>query len=175
MNIDITARDRGEFPVDRPMDALKADHHLVRQLFEQYFRAQDVNDKRDIGPHILMLLEMHTSLEEGVFYPRVREADASLIDQCEHEHEQAKQLIERLKIMDESDPQTEQIFHQLAEAIFQHVDREENQLFPEIEQANLDLSAIGHEMMAFETSMIADRSAGMRTPGMMQGMPPSRQ
>jgi hemerythrin superfamily protein len=171
MHADFEARDRGEFPVERPMDALRADHHLIRQQFERYFRAQDTNEKRDVGPHILMLLEMHTSLEEGVFYPRVREADAALIAQCEQQHEQAKQLIEKLKIMDESDPQTEQAFHQLAEAIFEHVEREENQLFPKIEQANLDLSAIGHEMLAFETGMIASRTPGLHTPGMMQGGP----
>lgn len=168
MDSDTNARNRGEFPSDQPMGALTADHHLVRQLFARYFQTLDVNEKKGIGPHILMLLEMHTSLEEGVFYPRVRDADPALVEQCLREHDEAGQLIGRLKIMDEGDPQTEHLFHQLADAIFQHIDTEEQQLFPKIRQANLDLGAIGHEMQIFETSMIAARTPRPTAPGMRQ-------
>ncbi|WP_292936971.1 hemerythrin domain-containing protein [Noviherbaspirillum sp.] len=166
MNIDAKTRGRGEFPVDRPMDALKADHHLVRQLFDNYFHAGDADDKRDAGSHVLLLLEMHTSLEEGVFYPRVHDADASLVEHCEQDHEQARQLIDRLKLMDESDPQAEQLFHELADAIFRHIELEEQQLFPKVQQAGLDLSAIGHEMQAFETRMNATRLQKPVAPGL---------
>lgn len=163
-----SAHRRGEFPVDRPLEALKTDHQLVRQLFDRYFQAQDDNEKKDAGAHTLLLLEMHTSLEETVFYPRVRDVDPALIDQCEHEHEQARQLIDRLKLMDESDPQAVQLFHQLADAIFQHVDIEEQRLFPKVQQANLDLSAIGNEMLAFETRVIAARTQKPVAPGLRQ-------
>jgi len=168
MDVDFNAYRRGEFPADHPMEALKNEHHFVRELFDRYFQARDANDKRDAGEHVLLLLEMHTSLEEAVFYPRVRDADPALIDQCEQEHEQAKQLIQRLKIMDENDPQAEAIFRQLADAIYRHVDTEEQQLFPKVRQANLDLSAIGHEMQAFETTMIADRTHKPIAPGLRQ-------
>ncbi|HJV80684.1 hemerythrin domain-containing protein [Noviherbaspirillum sp.] len=160
------ATGRREFPVDRPMDALRADHHLVRRLFDNYFHAGDVDDKRDAGSHVLLLLEMHTSLEEGVFYPRVNDADASLVERCEQDHEQARQLIDRLKLMDESDPQAEQLFHELADAIFKHIELEEHQLFPKVQQAGLDLSAIGHEMQAFESRMIAARQQRSVAPGL---------
>lgn len=168
MHIDPAMRHRGEFPVDRPMEALKTDHNFIRQLFDRYFQTQDADDKREAGTHLLLLLEMHTSLEEGVFYPRVRDADPALIDHCEQEHEQARPLIDRLKLMDETDPQTVQMFHPLQEAIFKHIDTEEQQLFPKVEQANLDLSAIGQEMLAFETRMIAGRAQRPVAPGLRQ-------
>jgi hemerythrin superfamily protein len=150
-------RGQGGFPVEKPTDALKADHHFVRQLFDQYLNTQDVNVKKDIGPRILLLLEMHTSLEEGVFYPRVHDVDAALVDRCENEHEQARRLMERLKGMDEGDPQADRMFRELADSILKHIDTEEQRLFPKVEQASLDLTAIGHEMEAFEASMIAAR------------------
>jgi hemerythrin superfamily protein len=166
MAIDSNMRNRGEFPVDQPIQALKTDHNLVRQMFDRYFQARDADEKRDVGSHILLLLEMHTSLEEAVFYPRVHDVDPSLIDHCEQDHDQAKQLIESLKLMDEADQQTDRMYRQLADAIFRHVDIEEQQLFPKVEQANLDLSDIGREMQNFEISMIAQRSQRPPTPGL---------
>lgn len=165
MDIESEIRQRGEFPVDQPMEALKTDHQFVRQLFERYFQAQDVNEKQDAGRHILSLLEMHTTLEETVFYPRVRNEDPALIDQCEQDHDQARQLIRSLRLMNDDDPQAEPIFRQLADAVLRHMELEEQQLFPKVEQSSLDLSGIGHEMQAFETRMIADRMQKPVAPG----------
>jgi hemerythrin superfamily protein len=162
------ADQRGEFPVDRPMDALKTDHHLVRQLFERYFSARDIDEKKELGPHILLLLEMHASLEEGVFYPRVHDADPRLVEHCVQDHTEARDLIEQLKLMDEGDPQAEQMYRRLADAIFAHVEIEEQQLFPKIQQSNIDLTAIGQEMQAFETTMIAQRLQKPIAPGLRQ-------
>lgn len=165
VDIEFEMRHRGEFPVDQPMEALKTDHDFVRQLFDRYFQTRDPEEKHETGRHILSLLEMHTALEEAVFYPRVRSADPSLIDHCEQEHDQARQLIRTLRLMNDGDPQAEPLFRQLADAIFRHVETEEQQLFPKVEQSNLDLSAIGHEMQAFETRMIADRMQKPVAPG----------
>lgn len=161
-------RERGEFPIEQPMDALRADHHLVRKLFDRYFRAQEAEEKKDVGTHLLLLLEMHTSLEDSIFYPRVQEADPALVEHCTQEHEHATQLVDRLKLMDESDPQAIALFHELADAIFAHVQEEEQKLFPKVQQAGLDLAAIGREMHAFETRMIAARMQKPAAPGLRQ-------
>jgi hemerythrin superfamily protein len=168
MDIDSSAYQRGEFPVDQPMEALKTEHNMVRELFDRYFEARDANDKRDIGRHVLLLLEMHTSLEESAFYPRVREADSSLVEHCEQEHEHAKQLIERLKLMEEGDPQAEQTYRQLADAVLQHIETEEQKLFPKIQQANIDMISIGQEMQALETTLIARYMQKPIAPGLRQ-------
>lgn len=168
MDIDTSLRRRGEFPVDRPLEALKTDHQFIRQLLNRYFQTQDENEKRDAGSHLLLLLEMHTSVEEGVFYPRVRDVDPALLDRCAHDHEQAEQLINRLKIMDEADPQAVALFRELADAVLSHIEVEEQQLFPKVQQANLDLSAIGQEMLALETRMSAGRAQRPAAPGLRQ-------
>jgi hemerythrin superfamily protein len=168
MNKDVNGFRRGEFPADAPIEALKTDHRFVRELFERYFATRDEDTKRETGRHVLLLLEMHTSLEEGVFYPRVRDADPRLVDHCEEDHEEARQLIDRLKPMDESDPQAEQLFRQLADMVLLHVEQEEANLFPKVEQAGLDLGAIGLEMQALQTRMIADRLQKPTAPGLRQ-------
>ncbi|MEC4718537.1 hemerythrin domain-containing protein [Noviherbaspirillum sp. CPCC 100848] len=168
MNKDANAFRRGEFPTDAPIEALRTDHRFVKELFERYFATRDEGEKKETGRHVLLLLEMHTSLEEGVFYPRVRDADPRLVDHCEEEHEEARQLIDRLKPMDESDPQAEQLFRQLADMIMLHVEEEETTLFPKVEQAGLDLSAIGMEMQALQMRMIADRMQKPVAPGLRQ-------
>lgn len=165
MDIDTVMRQRGEFPVDQPIEALRTDHQFVRQLFDRYFQTQDADDKQAVGRHVLALLETHTALEEAVFYPRVRSVDPGLIDVFEQEHEQANQLIRTLRLMNDGDPQAEPIFRQLADAILSHIEVEEQQLFPRVEQANFDMSAIGHEMQSVETRMIADRMQRPVAPG----------
>lgn len=156
----------GGFPTDQPLQALEKDHDFVKQLFERYFGTQDRQVKQQAGPQILMLLEAHSSLEEATFYPAVRQADTSLVDECKDQHEQADQLIQRLKSMDASDPQCDILFQQLRDAILHHIEVEEQQLFPAVKQANLDLEAIGMQMAAFEANMVAKQaqaSAGAGT------------
>jgi hemerythrin superfamily protein len=138
----------------------------VKQLFDHYFQARDEEEKKETGWHILLLLDEHAALEEQVFYPAVRNVDSSLVDRCEQEHEQARQLIETLKLIDKGDPQADSLFHQLADAILKHIATEEEQLFAEVGQAQLDLSAIGHDMQAFEIRMIAARSPRPVAPGL---------
>lgn len=155
------------FPVDRPLDALKADHDLVRQLFDSYLKAQDPADKKEFGSEILMRLELHMATEEGVFYPTARQLDAQLVDNCEAEHLAAKDLMEQLRTMDSADPQAAALFGRLQEQICNHLDTEEGQLFPKIQQSHLDMVTLGTEMQTFETSILA--SGSLRTqqqPGM---------
>lgn len=164
----IGQRSSGGFPVDQPLQALVKDHDFVKQLFDRYLNTQDRLVRQEAGPRILQLLEMHTSLEEATFYPAVQQADASLVEQCKEQHEQADQLMQQLKGMDAADPQCEGMFRQLRDAVLHHIDVEENQLFPAVRQANLDMQAIGLQMQAYEANMVAAQaqaSASARRPG----------
>jgi hemerythrin-like domain-containing protein len=98
----------------------------------------------------------------------VRDAAPELVDRCEEEHANARQMVERLKLMDEGDSPADQLFRQLADAVLKHIDTEEQQLFPKIGQAKLDLTAIGLEMRAFETSMLDTRAPATQRPEMRQ-------
>lgn len=154
----IGTRGEGAFPVDQPMQALEKDHQFVRQLFDRYGNTQDRQVKQEAGRRILELLEMHSALEESTFYPAVSQADAALVEQCKNDHEQVDQMVQQLKGMDAGDPQCDRLFQQLRDDVLRHMQVEEQQLFPAIRQANLDLQAIGLQMQAFESNMAASRA-----------------
>ncbi|SNT18304.1 Hemerythrin HHE cation binding domain-containing protein [Noviherbaspirillum humi] len=160
-------RGSGGFPVDSPLEALKKDHHFVKMLFERYLGSQDMKVKQEAGPRILQLLEMHDMLEERVFYPRVHECDPSLVDHCEEEHAQARQMMDQLKGMTPGDAQFDQLLAQLQKAILHHVQQEEQQLFPKVEQSKMDMTKLGLEMQAFESNMVSTQA---RMSGQQPGM-----
>jgi hemerythrin superfamily protein len=160
-NIDIdpaNQRRQEGFPIADPLQALRDDHEFVRKLFIRYLNTEDPLVMQQAGPRILQLLEMHTSLEESVFYPQVRSAASPLIDQCLADHDQADQLIRQLKDMAPDDDQSKQVFRTLCDAVLHHIEMEEHQLFPKLEQANLDLEEIGLQMQAFESNMVSTQA-----------------
>jgi len=143
---------------DKPLEALKKDHAMVKSLFDRYLGTDDKAVKQQVGPRILMMLEMHADLEEATFYPKAREVAAELVDHGEEEHDEARQLIQQLKGMEPGDPQCDQLYQQLCDSVMHHVSEEENKLFPKIEASDLDLEAIGLEMQAYEASMMASHA-----------------
>jgi hemerythrin superfamily protein len=146
------------FPVDQPLQALEKDHHYVRELFGHFLNTQDVLVRQQAGPQILLALEMHAALEEAVFYPHVRSVDPALVTECEEEHGQADQLIRQLKGMDVTDPQCDRMFRHLCDAVLHHIEAEENRLFPKLRQSSMDMEALGLEMQAFESNMVAQQA-----------------
>lgn len=159
----LRARQTPGFPADQPMEFLAKDHDFVRQLFERYLNTQDVLVKKEAGPEILLLLGMHTALEEATFYPMVRDVDPQLVDECKDQHAQARRLMEKLQGMDVTDPQCDDTFRQLQEAVLHHIGVEENQLFPKVRQANLDLEEIGLQMAAYEANAVASQASAAGT------------
>src|SRR6478672_6155870 len=64
----------------QPQDAvqlLKADHKQVRKLFEQFHGASD-DDKGSIASRLFTELDIHSKLEEELFYPAVQSKLESL-------------------------------------------------------------------------------------------------
>ena len=154
----IENRSSGGLPVDDPMQALEKDHDFVKQLFEAFLNTDDMQVRQQAGPRILKLLEMHSALEEATFNPEVHSLDEDLVDECEEQHAQADQLIRQLKSMEVSDPQYEDLLQQLCDAVLQHIDVEENQLFTAVRESNLDLEAMGLEMQAYDANMVAPQA-----------------
>ncbi|MDP9130859.1 MAG: hemerythrin domain-containing protein, partial [Candidatus Binatota bacterium] len=91
-------------------------------------------------------------VEEEIFYPAVKNAiEASeLVDEAEKEHREAKSLISQLEktsgqAYGEADFNAK--FAELMQAIRHHVEEEEGEMFPQVEDSGLDLSALGARMM----------------------------
>lgn len=155
-----TMENRGAFPVDRPVEALLRDHNTVRKLAEVLANTQDPAVKKEAISQLLQLLETHSRLEETVFYPAVRSVDASMIGHFEEEHQKTDDLLQSLKSLPRDDPQCSSMLRQLIGMTMQHIHEEEDEFFPKLEQANVDMTAIGTQMQAFEANLIHAQAQG---------------
>jgi len=150
----------GAFPIDRPVEALLRDHQLVRQLAEHYRNSDSAAVKMQAATQILQALHTHSRLEESVFYPGVRDIEPGMIGHFEQEHLKADDLIATLQGMQMDEPRSEQLMGELLDMALHHIEEEETQFFPLLEQAGLDLSPIGIEMAAFEANLIHLQAQG---------------
>ena len=144
----------GAFPVDRPVEALLRDHNLVRQLADHYLNSNSMEVKKQAASQILQALHTHSRLEESVFYPRVRGVDPGIIGHFEQEHGKADNLLATLQGMSMEDPRSDQMMRELIDMTTHHMREEEEQFFPKLEQARIDMTPIGLEMAAFEANLV---------------------
>lgn len=56
------------------IDLLEEDHREVEDLFDKYEELKDASDKNELAVKICMALQVHTQIEEEIFYPAAREA-----------------------------------------------------------------------------------------------------
>lgn len=151
---DSTNENRGAFPIDRPIEALLRDHNMVRKLVEAYRSSDNETVKIKAAEQILMMMETHSLLEEKVFYPAVREIDPSLVGHFEQEHLKTDELLVSLKRMSLNSPDAMPMFEKALDMHMQHIQEEENDFFPKLEQAGIDMTAIGVQMQAYEADLV---------------------
>jgi hemerythrin superfamily protein len=131
---------------------LIADHEDVNEMFIQYHDVvldEGMDEERaDLVDQICQALMAHATLEEELFYPAARDAldDPGLIEKAEHQHAQARVLIEQLQGMSALDDQYDNTVQQLQDSVEQHVQEEEVELFPLVRESSLDVFALGMQM-----------------------------
>lgn len=126
------------------VDLLTRDHRLVDELFASF--AQAAPQQLDpLARRLWKMLRIHTQIEEELFYPATRRAlgDGSLIDHAEHDHDEAKRALTRVESMASDNGEFKKAVEELHELVTKHVRWEENELFPKVRQAKLDLIALG--------------------------------
>lgn len=131
---------------------LMADHKKVKKLFSDFDKLKDEGsdeDKSAIVEQICNALEIHTELEEEIFYPAVRKAidDSDLMDEALVEHAGAKELIAQLEDATPDDDLYDAKVTVLGEQIDHHVKEEEGQMFPKAKKAKVDTEALGASML----------------------------
>ncbi|MUI11803.1 hemerythrin domain-containing protein [Massilia dura] len=130
---------------------LIADHDKVKQLFREYERLQNIGDislKADLALQLCMELEIHTAIEEEIFYPAVRTetGDAKMVQEAIQEHAEAKELIAHIQGMSGDDPDLDSTVAMLRKAIEHHVQEEEQAMFPMARQGDADLAALCEQL-----------------------------
>lgn len=144
-------RSRTKTSIDA-IDLLKQDHERVEKAFKEFEKMdrQDAEACRRLIERVCGELSVHTTLEEEIFYPAVRETidDEDLMNEAAVEHETARMLIEQLQNMGPDDPNYFATFTVLGEYVRHHIKEEQNEMFPAARKSGIDLAALGDRLRA---------------------------
>jgi hemerythrin superfamily protein len=148
---------------NNPIEILKTDHQTVEELFAEFeeLDAEARPQKREVVDRIIGELTLHAEMEETICYPSFKEVldaeDIDLIDEAYVEHGSVKQLIEQLKVLDAEQPEFDANMEVLMEQVRHHVEEEEDELLPAVEEkmAEEELGAMGDAMIEFKETRIA--------------------
>lgn len=153
-----------------PFELLKSDHEKVAELFER-IEAASGQAKVDIFKKIQTELEVHTQIEETIFYPALRHAEETrdLTLEAFEEHQVIKDLLAELADGEPSDRWDAKLTV-LKENVEHHVDEEENDMFGKAKDvlSNEQAEALGDQMAAEKQRMGSPVTAEAAKPGVIR-------
>jgi hemerythrin superfamily protein len=132
-------------------DGLKAEHAATLKIFD----ALEKTDEAQVGKRKTMLMQLKHSLgkhaieEENVVYPALRDQGLTEeADHLNHDHGYVKQYLYDLTELDPSDPAWIEKLREFRNDLEEHIDEEENELFPKL------VAALGEEGNAHVTAQM---------------------
>ncbi len=152
-----------------PIKLLTDDHKEVHALFQKYMKlaakGTDGDERQALAEHICLMVSVHATIEEEIFYPAARQAmvDPDLLDEAEVEHASCKELIAQIRSMDADDGLYDAKVKVLSEYIEHHVKEEEGELFPKCRKSSMDLPTIGGQMSERKKALMTEMTDVMET------------
>lgn len=142
-------------PVVDAITVLKDDHKTVKKLFRDFKATSDraVKARQRLAERLVKELSIHAAIEEQILYPRVRTVlpkGNKLADHAIEEHQEAKELLDRIDGMAGDEPELVPTVQRLTKVINDHVKEEEGGLFKELRSAvgRKELAEWGEELKA---------------------------
>lgn len=135
------------------IELLKADHEKVSSLFEKV-KANEDGDNTATFEKIKAELDVHTHIEETIFYPRLIEEGSEdlkkIVMEGIEEHRQAKMFLREISALSDASEKAQPKLQVLMEDVEHHVMEEEGEMFvlvkDEFDEAVLE--ELGAEMEA---------------------------
>lgn len=139
---------------------IRLDHTQVLSAFHQYEVGSPARLKKGLADNVCLALEIHTQLEEELFYPALRVvADNEVLRKSGPEHDEMRGLISRLRNMPVSDAAYDDTFLELMRHVMHHVADEETLLLPAAERLMPDqLPDLGARMTRRRLELSAPRT-----------------
>lgn len=133
------------------LEILKKDHDTVKELFAEYDTLTgDGARKNEIAQTVLRELELHSRVEEDIFYPALRakagKDGKEMVKHSVSEHHEIDDLVAELRDTDPSDPDFDDRFQELMEDVEEHIVEEETELFPKAQILGKELESIGRQI-----------------------------
>jgi hemerythrin superfamily protein len=116
------------------IELLEHDHREVEQMFAEFEQATDAKEREALRDKIIIELVRHSECEEQAVYPMIRKVIDNGEQIIEHEideHSKAERIMKELDGMSAGDPQFGVLMQQLMADITEHVQEEENDVFPQ--------------------------------------------
>jgi len=141
-------------------ELLMKDHENVQGLFAQFERSrEDAQKKGMLFEKIKEELQMHTKVEEEIFYPAVEELPIERakddIEGSIQDHEEVDSLLDELQSLSPDDADFDEKILELMDAVRSHIELEQEEVF-KVARAGLGeekLQELGREMEEFKQSM----------------------
>src|SRR6266850_2284499 len=144
-------------PEKHAIAILKKDHDTVKDLFEQFEKAETPAAKEKIMDQAVTALKIHAVLEEEIFYPTVRaHVGSEVMDEAAEEHHVAKVLIAELDRNGSQNDRRHAKFSVLAESVRHHIKEEENEMLPKAKELDIDFEALGKRMLDRKKELLKD-------------------
>ena len=140
---------------------LKEDHRTVEKLFKEFEDAKGAGRKEKLARQICLELTVHTKIEEEIFYPACDgKIEEDLLKEAYVEHDAAKLLMAEIENgSGKSDEYFDTKVKVLSEEIEHHVEEEEDELFPQVRKADIDLDALGEQLLARKQELMTEYEA----------------
>ena len=122
------------------LELLTADHNRVRGLFARFQAAEGENDAQAarLAAKIFEELEVHTKIEEEIFYPAITKLNDEiheLVTEGIEEHHVVDNLMAEVKGLSPSDEEWAAKVKVLIENVEHHAGEEEEEMFPKVRGA----------------------------------------
>jgi len=134
------------------LEVLKQDHQKVKGLFQEVRTGSDRSKQKELFDKIDTELEIHAHIEETVFYPAIEEHEEfkDMVAEALEEHREAKALLDELEELGADSHDFGSKLQQLMEAVEHHVEEEEGEMFPKIQEVfdEDELEQLGRELEA---------------------------
>lgn len=120
-------------------DMLKKQHREVMSLFRKALAAEAADERRDLLDEITRQLQLHTHLEEEIFYPAYREVAGTKkgeeqVLQAYEEHHVVDLVLAELPDIELDAESYEAKVTVLKELVEHHVEEEQDEMFPAAER-----------------------------------------
>jgi len=137
---------------------LEKDHGRIRSLFCDLEGTNEPQELEDHFDKLDNILTIHARAEELVLYPQALNCEdtVELIDKGHKEHTKGDQMVLAIKSLSPESPEFKQKVSELQEFMLNHLDEEENELFPKVRQCLNDetLEQLGTQLTETKSSLV---------------------
>ena len=141
---------------------LKQDHAAVKKLLAEFGRttARAAKRRQALIDEIAQELDIHSTIEEEIFYPAVEKVRGgqSLVSEAKSEHQKVDSLVAEAQGMSMETDEVVQKVKELRDAVLHHATEEEREMFPVAEDGlGEQLQKLGQELGARKRELKTSR------------------